>query len=946
MYGIKVKEKVNYYDVGTTGDIADGTAISVSFSSGVWTVKAGAHGHNDAPEDVEWWMNGTQFQNGDTIATFNDGDSVEYHIMEQHKSTIPYVNYMYDVYANSSRYVKYGTNDMEYLVLPNGEPYTCKVQRLINGLVESSKVIKAEDVTSYKAKNQGKKLPVYNMVFDWHGQNPESGYPQMSFEAISNTNYIKFHGNPVSKYETIQVFQTEGFLGFEVTDDTDKYTAKNVGKDVNPTVQLIKRKGGALICEAIKDKVSIISDKFYDHKEAYYNGHYHKAMFLVYDNPSSEIDCWKKKIKGDLALTYADPFWFLMTTSNGVEYNGTTYESRKLIRSWKPETAVNMTLKHVISRTKEVAEDEYYDKFVYSVFSEDGSDAIGIYYKQSVATDDGEGNVTEEWRTIDQTAFDSSSEMPVRYKKLLFNVEDGSWKIYSKGAHITYCGETYKSNRLIASFPVLGSFSGEIGDDTAKYSSTTYDHIVYDIEEQENVDQVTVKQQRVTSVKDAQGHSHKEYADLDTRTFTSADQNVTFHNIQFRVRGNFWTIFSKCGYIKFNGRTYLNNRSILNFNIAERIHIEISDDSDKYEVKETRTYNVKTPNSSVVTVYEVHTSELTREMKIVKSNGVEEEPWISLKSYEAEYVPYVVDDLSFLYLNKTRTWELYSNNDSLYINGTNYKIGDLIASWGYLENFKMSGITVTNLSTDSIQVTCVVTNSKGVVVNNSIDQDIDMYDEAEPDFNVSYTYSKGLWVLKALRDAWCEGIRYTEGQVIKSFKTRINVNPFSILFHHYDEEQVQTNITYNISVDVDAFTGGTTLRVHTYGKPDQTFSDKDISKNGEEVLLFTKDKLKSMYGYIWKKLGSPGPTPTPDFDLLISICYGYRGGNGTFNSYLMRYDLRSTTIDCDRSYSNTGSYYLFYLLNHKTSHGTRIFAVLDMYFADGLITLVNHGNST
>lgn len=935
MYGVKKKTRVNYYEFG---DESNGWSITISFSNGVWTVKAGGT-LNDPGQllpkgQCSWWMNGTEYHKGDTIVTFNEGDEVTYHIMEQHRDTIPYTNYMYDIYGNAATNVNYGNKEVEYkLVTTSTTNHEFKVIKYENGIPNSTRKVSDKEITKYKERYseiyENPQYKVFNLIFDWHGTNPESGHVPMSFECISNSNYISYNGNPKSINQTILEWQAVNSINETIKDDTNKHQAQGAIKSEKPTVALVKRLGGYLKGRQELTSETIMHDVMYDHKEAYYNGHYHKAMYLVYDNPGVE-DCWMKKIKNALALTYADPFWFLMTTTSGIEYNGTTYEARKLIRSWKPETSVNMTLTQTISKAKVIPEDEYSDKFLYTVFSEEGSNDIGVYYKQNVPTDNGEGEIVDNWTVVDSEAFGTDSS-PITYKKLAFLYSNGIWTIVSKGAHIVYNGKTYKSNKVIAKFTAGTNYTIDIGDESSRYSSDNYEHIVYDIEESEGVDSLTVKKQIVTNVKYSEGHTTKHYTDLDSITFSSSDSPVTFYNIQFKASNGKWTIYSKCGYIKFSGRLYPKNRSILSFDVSERIHIEIADETDKYEVTEVRTYKVETPLSSETVGYEVHTSELTREMKIVKNNNGVEEPWISLKSYQAEYVPYVVDDISFLYFNKTRTWELYSNSDNLYYNGTNYKLGELLASWGYLDNFKISGISVSKPSTDAIQVTTRIKKSSGTVVsNNDVNEDIAWYDEEYPDFNVSFSFKKKIWVFTALRTCWSNGIRYEEGDTITSFKTKIDVDPFSIMCTHGESGTIE-NILYSVSVMVGTFDGITNVNISSQSRGDITLTDKDISKNGDEVLLLDKNQLKSMYGYIWKKLGSPGPTPTPDFDLLISISYGYRLGNMYLSSYLMRYDLRSTTIDSDTSYSNYGSVYLFYLLSHKVSHGTRIFTVMDSY---------------
>lgn len=863
MYGIKVKERVNYYEFG--GNDGYITLYYVE-NLDIWQVKAGKHNQASA-SNIEWWYNGHSYNAGDTIESFNDGDIVTFHILESHTDTIPYINYIYDVFGNAAQNSQYGDKDVKYKIMPGSTTYSCKVSYVENGIIKSHKEFTSEDILQYK-NSFSMLYPVYNIKFDWHGMDPSSGYPQMSFQAISDSNYIKYNGNTKSKGETIKTWQAIGFTGFEVTDDTNKYTVQNKSKDAIPSVQLCKRMGGSYICQASKSKETIFSDIFYDHKDVYYNGKHHKAMFLVYDNPGV-ADCWKKKLDG-LAITYARPYWFLMTTRAGIEYNGVTYEAQKLIRSWSPSDSVNMTLKETISRTKEKVEVDIYDQFVYFISEQSGTDQIVIDYKQIVPTDDGEGDYYNDYRDVEVKTISSVDEQPVNYKKLKFELKNGTWTIYSKSAYIVFNGTTYKSGKALIAFPLQGAVDITVYDESDKYQ-TQYEHIVYDVEELENVDSVTVKKQIVTQVQDEEGHSHKEYVDLDTITFSSSSTTpIRFQNIEFRLTGTTWTIYSKCGYIKYNGRMYYNNRSILSFAVAEAIHIEIADESDKYEIKEAITYTVKTPDSDVTVGYSLHTSETALTMKIVKSSGDKEEPWVTVNFYEAIYKPFMYDDVSLMFDTKEMKWELYSNNDNLYYNGTNYKKGSKLGEWPYRQIVKIGNIIVTHENHNALLLSKTSLANGKLIKNEDVDEDIAWHDSESVDFHISYGYAKGTWTIKAVHDCWCDGIKYVEGQIIKQFKTKTYLEPFGILCQYQDdpESPVYTNVYYSLNVNITP-DGVTAVTISSTGHNSVTYSDKDISHGQSVDLLFTKNDAKSMYGYIWERDDTP-PVPAWDiFDFIV-----------------------------------------------------------------------------
>ena len=406
-------------------------------------------------------------------------------------------------------------------------------------------------------------------------------------------------------------------------------------------------------------------------------------------------------------------------------------------------------------------------------------------------------------------------------------------------------------------------------DESDKYQ-TQYEHIVYDVEQLENVDSVTVKKQIVTQVQDEQGHSHKEYVDLDSTTFDSSSSTVRFQNIEFRRNATTWTIYSKCGYIKYNGRTYYNNRSILSFAVSEAIHIEIADESDKYIIKEAITYVVKTPDSDVTVGYSLHTSETALTMKIVKTSGDKEEPWVTVNFYEAIYQPFMHDDISLMFDTKEMKWELYSNNDNLYYNGTNYAKGDKLGEWPYRQIVKIGNIIVTHENHDAIQISKTSLANGKLIKNEDVDEDIAWHNSESVDFHISYSYAKGIWVIKAVHDCWCDGIKYTEGQVIKQFKTKVYVEPFSILCQYQDdpESPIYTNIVYSLNVNITP-DGVTTITIDSAGHNSVTYSDKDISHGQSVDLIVTKQDARSMYGYIWQKEETP-PVPTWDiFDFIV-----------------------------------------------------------------------------
>lgn len=853
MYGIKVKEKINYYDFGD---------ICISYENNVWTVKAGFHDSKTTTyHDVSWWLNGVEYNQGDTIVTFNEGDDVVYKIMEQHTDTVPYVNYFYDIYGNASENVEYGNKDISYRITGNnGDTYSFKIYTLENGIIKSTKVINYKDIQKNKELFDKDYLSVYNMLVKWHGMDPESGYLQMSFELISNSNYIfDLVGNAYPKNTRIANFQANTFLGLALKDDTNKHEAKRVDKDVLPAVKLIKRLGGSTICEATKDKKTIHSEKFYDHMDVYYNGKWHDAMYLVYDSPQEE-GCWVgkgEKLIGttDLALTYADPYWFLMTLKSGIEYGGRTYESKKLVRVWKPDTVVNMTLKKVTSRNKYKITKDDYETIIYGIQTVVGEGSL-ILTKKETSNDDSE------------TIYPSSC--PMDFYGLTINIDGDDWVIISKDGHIKYNKKTYGKNAQIVSFNRNDDVNITMDDDGNRYQTqkeikANYETILYYIQMSSANPNITVTKQIMTENTNTEsGKTEKVYTDIDTKTITPSDSPFTFYNIQFKINNaqTVWTIYSKCRYITYGGRNYPINRSIIDLPTNEDITIEIKDESNKYEVQETCTYYIKTPDADTTVDYEIHTAENTLDMKIVKTDGDTEEPWVTVRFYEAMYAPFEFGDVSLKFYNNTMEWELFSNSDKLYYLGNNKKKGETLGTWRYTDVVKFDSIVVTHANTEALEISTKFTSTSGFVKNDEVDASIDWsgFDEDE-DFHLSYNPGTGMWTIKnGNKIAYHSGLQYMSRQVILQFKTKTIVDNFDIAYRQPDEHGVYTYKIYHINSDIDV-KGITSVNVSLEGHNSETFFDKNLSGEYDSTRLLTKDAAKSLYGYIWKRDRGPGPTP-------------------------------------------------------------------------------------
>ena len=584
----------------------------------------------------------------------------------------------------------------------------------------------------YYASGTWRIVSEYDRLFTSDGTSLEPGHEYFAGETI-----FEFSNGTEASYSVLGQYDQE---------DTDLF--RNIlykievskGTDGEGTRTYVKLTGGDV--PITYDNKSIL-DSFkvlHTHVKVYYNGKWHDKMYLVYDNPSV-AGCWMKKV-GAIALTYADPNWFLMSTQSGVEFGGRTYESHKLLKTWSGEDSVNLLLKYSTSKKRNLPNPDVdkFDKLVYDVqcFAPDG-------------------------------------------KVIL----------------------TYEVNQV----------------------------------------------------------------PQDSITFYPADSPVIFHNIEFRANTN-WTIISKCGFIKYDGKTYKNNRSIVSIGFDENLHIEVQDQSNIYEINKTTYYSIKSERV-VSTTYKVWTAQISKTLKVEKTvNGIAE-PWHTIHYYDGLMDPLQVDDLIFEFDGILARWYLRSNNDMLYSDGVNYKKGEIIANWSYKENVHFNNIMSLIDSTDGIELT---TRSTGDVqyLGNDLDE---VYDEG---ILICHDSIKEKWELKSVNDrTYYMGMQFLEGQVIRSFKDGLVIEEFSILVQK-EVEGEQVNVLYQCYTDVDIINDITTLHVNG-----GSWNNKGLDEDNVTITL-TKENCKSMYGYIWSRYGE-GPTPPPkdyDYDVvainLDSSVNGYR----------------------------------------------------------------------
>ena len=729
MYGIKVKETINYAEMGD---------IALYYEDALWTVKSNF-------ENV--WRDGVHYDKGDTIVTFQDGEVATFTMMGQHTDVSPYINKLYNIYSNASENPQAGNISVEYRITnsdrPHGgysEVYEIVIFKLVNGLIQDRKYISSEDVRKYKINFDHKPVPAWNLTVDWNYTNPQSGYPMKSWVIRSNSNYIKYEEQYYSVGQDLEVFEYNDPILMAIVDETQQHeTKKKVGEP--PLVVVTERVDGGKPTSWSYNRENIVHDVLHTHKDVYYNGHRHKAMYLLYSKTS--VAGAYKTVKS-LAFAWADPYWFLVTNSEGMEYNGQILKKGQLVKAWSP------------------------------------GDSLNLYIKKDTA---------------------------VRKPK----------------------------------------------------TDIPYDNITYEL--------LTTGDTSVTVIRLVNDEEPP-----DSRVVvTTSDSPKVCWGIELRVEGPDWTIYSKNNFIKYNGRTYKKNKSILSFGLNEELHIEIKDEENKYYIKSSMTYHVTNEAADSIN-YKVRTNKLSHDIIIEKSVNGNEEPWQRVKLYDAIIIPYDYEDLSLEFNNVSRKWILRALSDNVYSDGVKYDTNETIAEWPYTEIKELNHIEALKDSEENIKVAVNVTG-----VSTEFGQDFDEFvPDDYKDFEVLHSSTKALWkILSNTDDAWSSGINYRKGDVILEVPDKTFVDPFTVSVRYYDETQhAYAYRTYSISLTYNALENKTNLIIDPSSGNPIVFNDKTVNEGA--IYSITKQNAKSMYGYIWKR-DMPGPGPYSGYSVFVGLRIDFSG---------------------------------------------------------------------
>lgn len=689
------------------------------------------------------------------------------------------------------------------------------------------------------------------------------------------------------------------------------------------TKQMIQITGG--YSPKTYDKDTVCTDILHTHVSVYYNGKWHKAMYLVYDN-ASIAGCWMKKV-GSLAITYAYPYWFLMCTKAGLKQGDRTYAARELIRSWSQDDYINMAFKEYKIRSKTKLGKGSYEKGEYLVKTIPSEDSIEVNFIVN-------GKIENK-----DTIILGISDVPYDFYNIRIDYSANNWSLISINGHISYNKHNYKKDAVICSFSKDEQVTVTLIDNNDRYKkqqelNNDYEETVYDIVGLPDATYITVKNQTVAQELNPEtGRTEKVYIDFDEKTIYQSDTMPSdFYNIRFIYTStdNKWTIYSLCDYIKYGGRTYTKNKPILSFGTDEydpedphpEVHLEIKDETEKYEIESTTTYTVKSVQVSSVS-YKLWTVTIDKSLKIEKTVDTTVEPWISLRYYEAMYEPVVIDDLILEFSNVDMKWYLKSNNDNLYCAGTNYQKGELITYWdyNYIQNLKY--ITVLSSSSEyGIELKKLV-SGKTPYINNDIDE---VYDDG---LKICHSSTKGLWEIVSVDDeTYHNGLQFLEGQVIVSFKDKTILDQFTILVKKEVEgEDTFDNVLYTCYTGVDLIEGITTLTING-----MSWTDKSATDDNKSTIV-TKDSARSMYGYIWQKEETP-PPPVWVYFILAIIQVSEIPSRRDYGSlwYINNINVLDLKVKKDLSYYSW-QWYRYELFDYKESFLNRIF-IQDNYFTD------------
>lgn len=442
MYGIKYK-KTNMYRV-YGDDVNDDIRLEFDKPNKRWIVTS---------LNNNLWYNGKNYTRNQVVKSFNEGDGVIIKMMVQHtiEGSNLYDNYLYDVVGDQDSEIKYGATDIKYRVITNNIRLEAglKVIKYENNLITETRTFTSQKIAKFKEwYGEEARYKVFNLVFDLNEGN---------WLCFSKSDYITYDNHPYQTNELIRSWSTRGTdVDFEIQDDCDKHRAKSFSKDTYPSVTVTTRIHESKVSDTV-NRNNIVTNIAFDHKDAYYNGKHHKAMYLVYEDASVQ-GCWAKTFGKPkmLAITYAHPYWFLMTLKDGLVVNGVWKEAKSLLKVWKDgEEQIDITGSYTKYKRIPKAKNEKYDKIVYDILMSELDHSITVTKLFN--------NEAKNSRTI------TSADVRVKFENIEFVLSGQMWTIYSKCDFISYDSHTYRKDEPVLDFPIDDHFHIQINDNTNAY---------------------------------------------------------------------------------------------------------------------------------------------------------------------------------------------------------------------------------------------------------------------------------------------------------------------------------------------------------------------------------------------------------------------------------------------------------------------------------------------
>lgn len=990
--GLKIKEYKDYYD--WNDDIRIRYNPNSSNANWVFT----------ALFEEGIWMNGVLYPQNSVIASFKDGVEVNYTMMAQHKTydeitgeVISVTNILYRVTSSITTNTETSTpivqdisqqneeieigdelpDEITYTIksLPNGNHKDVEVKKYKNGTLVGTSRVTPDKITAYKvAHSQAvyKEYQVFNHLgFLWHGQNPESGYPQYSYTVMSrcdylevegsqygphdyittwtwdqdinltvydysipaepyvpednkypvievqfdtkagsnntvivskisdgvtistkevtseeilksklkgsrlrifenflmdfnnnaseqafivysDSNYIKYNGTYVGQNKEIESWPAISNVSFKVVDETNRYT-KTIKKNDSFVVHLTINGSGD---QDLKKGDEIYSAVFYDHIKMYYNGKYHYAAWLAYDQPNVP---GHYKTLGGLAIGWCRPYWVLITTAEGIYFNGRTYQARKLLKTWNDEDAVHLTLTQKKARKKTELNDKDSEIIKYTIITDENSNKINLTkYVNDLET----ANSSFNPELVENRTFNG----------IAFTIGNGIINLYSKSDYVKFQNEGYKAKTFITSWAINEKANFEVYD-------KDFDKIQYVMDTSLSSNVITIT---------------KEINDLvdDTVEFNpDTTANLDFHNIRFSVRNGKVYVYSKSDFIKLSGSTYKKGNQIINWPIEEKVYFAIVDESIKYEIVTSITYNVDTEQVTEVDyLIETIGDEQWKPLRIQKRiplkdpitgriityNLAGEE---IINYYDCVRPPYYIYDgrLQFEFNLGYYVWYLKSASDDVYVNNEQYPAGTLIRSWNWanVEHFDDIGhiedshkeirIKSTTVDTKKSYETTheYVTNPTYHIETKTEDRTLILTCDQPGSSTVTHNltwheiHSVTWYTFYELQFNYT-----TEG----GWKLRAGSNTLVVSNKKFSKGEIISKWGYADDVD--------------FGVEVLLEDIKHTQKTDVEKALMVSTEDEWMYGYIWKRYAPPGPTPSRDYDWDIFAIGVYDDYNG------------------------------------------------------------------